>query len=128
MPIFDYVCAKGCFMESIRAGYDDEIIDCPECGNPAARVAVNANQFVITETGAKDCRKVPFDQVPRDEKKINLSLFQEACAERDYGHRKMEEHAQRTLPARSLWREAKAKANAILQGKAPKPKFKYIKE
>jgi len=93
---------------------------------PAARVAGYASQFLITETGASNHRKVR--DVPSDQKEYKLSLFTEACEERDYYHKKAEESAGRELPHKNLWHAAKQKAHDTLTGRrAPEPR-KYVKE
>lgn len=61
-------------------------------------------------------------EVPRDEKRYDVSLFQEASAECDYAHKQAEEIAQKKLPSLNLWGKAKKRAAAVRAGKAPPPK------
>lgn len=128
MPVYDYVCAEGHIIESRRSSYDEAVIDCPveNCGVPAARVAGYDSQYLITETGAGNHRKVR--DVPYDQKRYMLSIFQEACEEREYEHKKLEESVGRVLPHKNLWKEAKQKAHDTIIGRrAPEPR-KYVKE
>jgi len=114
LPKYDYLCKSGHLTERIN-GYDVDTIECPVCGEEAKRQSVYA--FTpFTETGVKVGRLGP---VPREEKRYDVSLFQEASEERDYNHKKAEEAAGRPLKSKNLWGEAKKQANAILAGKAP---------
>ena len=115
MPIYDYECVNGHLCE-LRRGYDDVGIDCPVCGAAATRENSVYDQYIFTETGMKSGRRV---DTPRDEKRYDVSLFREACAEVAYSHDKAEQLAQRKLPKRNLWGEAKKKAADIMAGKAP---------
>lgn len=118
MPIYDFCCENGHLIER-REGYETTIIPCPLCGAPAHREAVYFSQSIVTETGVKIGRKT---EVPRDERRYDLSLFQEASAELDYAHQQAEEIAQRKLTSENLWTKAKKKANAVLKGEIPPPK------
>ena len=115
MPIYDYQCENGHLIES-RQGFDVTKIDCPICEAPAYRLFTAQGQtFTGTPTGAYSTNA----NIPRDERRYDVTLFQEACAEREYAHNKAEEAAQRKLPSKNLWHEAKKKANRILAGKEP---------
>lgn len=118
MPIYDYTCTSGHTSES-RQGYNIAKIPCPLCGETAYRESIYV-PFIITETGVGARAQVPYD-----EKRYNISLFQEACAEREYAHKKAEGVMQRELEPENLWARAKRKADAIRAGKAPplKPQF-----
>ena len=115
MPFYEYACENE-HVNLLRRGYDDEAINCPDCGLPAVRLSVYHDQYIFGETCAKNQRRA---EVPRDEKRVDLSLFQEAGAELEYEHKKMESIAGRPLASKSLWSEAKKRAAAIRAGKAP---------
>lgn len=108
-------------MTERREGYGCEVIPCPLCGEDAHRdcVAYIGSQCLITETGAKNSRRA---EVPRDEKRYDLGLFQEACMERDHDHKRAEEIAQKPLPSENLWAKAKKRADKVKRGLAPPPK------
>ncbi len=125
-PIYDFVCSEGHFIEDVRKGYDDEFIDCPHCGEPAARVAGYASQFLVTETGAKNERRTPWENIPDNQKQYHLKEFQEACEERDYYHKQAEGIAGKELPSKHLYTEAKKRAHAIATGKLPRPKPRFV--
>ena len=127
MPYYDYYCMKDHLSESIRAGYDDELIECPTCGEDAIRLAVYDSQYLVTETGAKNERRTPAHLVPDDQKRYHLSgEFQEACEENEYNHKQAEESAGRELPTKPLWTAAKARLAAIQAGKMPRPKSRFV--
>lgn len=113
MPIYHYTCKSGHTTES-RQGYGVTAIPCPICEAPALRDAIYVEQSIVTETGMKSGRKA---EVPRDEKRHNLSLFREASAELDYKHKKAEEIAQRELPTPSYYKMGVEKARRIKAGK-----------
>ena len=117
MPTYDFICPEGHVEEKI-CGYDVDTVICPMCGCKSIRQSVYL--FTpVTETGVKIGR---LSMTPRDEKRYDVTLFQEACAEREYAHTKSEEIAQRKLPSENLWGKAKKKANQILTGKEPPTK------
>ena len=115
LPVYDYVCAEG-HVHELRRGYDEEQIACPECDNPAVRTGVYADQYIFGDTCAKNQRRA---EVPRDEKRYDVSLFQEAGAELEYAHTKAEESAGKELPRRNLYTEAIKRAKAAQSGKIP---------
>ena len=100
MPTYDFICSAGHVREA-RRGYDEEVIACPEpaCFELAVRVPINENQYVVTETGARDHRKAP---VPRDERYMRneYQLYREASAEIDDKYSKAEESIGRPLNPR----------------------------
>ncbi len=114
-PFYDYQCKNGHETESLRS-YDTLRIDCPVCGFQAERLFHPWGQTLITESGSLNGRRAG---VPGDAKRYDVSLFQEACAERDHAHSKAEERAQRPLPADNLWGKAKKRADRILKGQEP---------
>lgn len=115
MPIYDFTCESGHIFEK-RAGYEVETLPCPLCGEPAYREAIYLEQFLVTETGVRNGRR---SAMPRDEKRYDIGLFQEACMERDYDHKRSEEIAQKPLHSENLWAKAKKRADAIKRGQAP---------
>uniref|UniRef100_A0A6M3LJZ6 Uncharacterized protein n=1 Tax=viral metagenome TaxID=1070528 RepID=A0A6M3LJZ6_9ZZZZ len=114
MPRYDYLCPEGHCVERTNS-YDVSTIPCPICNKQAIRQSVYL--FTpVTETGVKVSRLNP---TPRNEKRYDVTLFQEACAEREYSHKKAEESVQHALPSENLWQTAKKRADAILKGDAP---------
>lgn len=115
MPIYDYECEKGHLIES-RQNYDATSIRCPKCRSEATRLfSAEGQSFTGGPTGACGCSTT----IHRDEKRYDVTLFQEACSEREYSHGKAEEKAQRKLPSENLWGKAKKRADRILAGKEP---------
>ena len=130
MPVYDYFCEKNKHLIEKRVPYDTEGIECPICGEKAVRLFTAQGQTFTGDlpTGAY-CSGAP---TPRDEKRYDVSLFQEACAERAHAHDKQEQQVGKSLPADNLWGEAKARANRIIKGQeAPvtsQTRFKSRKE
>ena len=112
MPIYDYVCGEG-HINTLRRGYNDGEIECPNCRGLAVRVPVYYDQYIFGDTCAKNQRHA---EVPRDNKRFDVSLFREAGAELEYEHNKAEEIAGTKLASRNLWGEAKKRAAAIRAG------------
>ena len=118
MPTYDYLCSCGEVTEA-RAGYgEDSPIRCRACGLPAVRQSVYLI-IPVTENGVKLGRLNP---VPRDEKRVPLSKFQEAAAELDYAHQKAENEAQRELPSRDYYHDGLRQADLVRAGLRPPPK------
>uniref|UniRef100_A0A6H1ZRD0 Uncharacterized protein n=1 Tax=viral metagenome TaxID=1070528 RepID=A0A6H1ZRD0_9ZZZZ len=115
-PVYDFVCAGG-HVNELRKGYDDEVIACPECEQPAVRTGVYLDQYIFGDTCARNQRRA---EVPRDEKRYDVTLMQEAGAEIEYAHAKAEEYAQKSLPRPNLYAEAIKRAKAVLAGQAPR--------
>ena len=113
MPIYVFECVEGHLIES-RQPFGVECVECPVCHASARKVFTAEGQSFNGDLPTNACRCAT--ALPRDEKRYDVSLFQEACAERDYAHNKAEESAQRKLPSKNLWGEAKKKANRILAG------------
>src|SRR5574341_810603 len=99
MPLYTWLCSCGLRFDALGAR-DASSRPCPECSRNATReqvYAVNATGFAITPPGAmdlsQDCRR-----------------FQEATAELDYRHTRLENAAGKPLPPPPLYRTAKTKA------------------
>ena len=116
MPIYDFSCEDGHLVES-RQGYDVTKISCPICNRSASRLFTPEGQSFNGDLPTGACGNG--STIPRDEKRYDVTLFQEAGAEREYAHNKAEESAQKKLPSRNLWGEAKKRADRIIKGKEP---------
>ena len=96
-PTYDYICAAEHVNEA-RRGYDDEVIECPDdnCGQPAVRMPIYADQNLIIDTGPTQYRRA---EVPRDQRnmKPGYDLFREASQEVDYGAKKVEDSTGREM-------------------------------
>ena len=89
MPRYEYACRCGLRFE-VRAGFDDEEMPCPRCGELARRLGVYHDQFINCETGPKGGRK---NEPPRAEKSYRRAFkeYQEAAGEVDYAYSKTPE-------------------------------------
>lgn len=114
MPVYKYICEKNHLIEK-RVPYDTEHVECPSCGQISLRLFTAQGQTFTGDLPTNAyCSGVA---TPKDSKRYDVSLFQEACEERAHAHDKAEERAQRSLPSDNLWGEAKRRANRIMAGK-----------
>lgn len=113
MPTYEYRCPHCGECTEARAAYGDNTgRPCPSCGSHAVRQSV----YLITpftESGVQVGRLSP---TPRDEKRINLSKFQEASAEVAHQYEK----AGKEPP--DLYHQGLRRADMVLAGKIPPPK------
>lgn len=104
MPRYDFRCrACGRVTEQVQ-GYDVTAVPC-SCGAEAERAAVYAYQSIRGETVPKgNASRNILDKHGR----ARTPLFDEATQEWDYNHQKAEVDQERSLPAPSAWKMAKA--------------------
>ncbi len=92
MPIYEYRC-ESCEhkLEKLQRMSDGDLVDCPECEQPALKRLVSAAAFRLKGSGwyetdfKKDNRREPFDA-----KKI-LDGLRKACQKRDISTQQLEE-------------------------------------
>lgn len=103
MALHSFSCSCGWHADK-RVGYDDYVVPCPECGEPASRASVYSINFA------------GFTATPLSERTYwtEYKDFREAGAELEYKHSRMEEAAGKPLPTPPLARIAKAKAKELL--------------
>ena len=110
MPLYSFRCPQGHEREHLVREYLPDATIC-ECGEVALRqLSLGAARLGLAET-------------PRDEKRINLSLFREATEEREYAYGKVERETGISIPGVNLWKQAKRQAKEVLAGKRPAPKI-----
>ncbi len=113
MPTYNFLCGSGHVTEQ-RRGFDTTSAPCLCCGELAMRQFSATGQYIIGDTVANGKAVVP-----KDERRYDLKLFQEAGAMLEHEHKKAEEIAQRPLKSDNLWQRGKRKADAIRAGTAP---------
>ena len=103
MPIYSYSCGCG-WSGDRRANYGAATVPCPACTQPAAAGAVYRVNF-----GG-------FASTPLDQRTYwqEFKDFQEAGAELEHKHERMEEMAGKSLPTPPLAQIAKAKAKDLI--------------
>ena len=97
MPLYLFGCANGHEFERLSALGAEEAACL--CGLAARRLASFAASVVVNHA-----------ILPHGEQRQNLSLFKEATAERADLYRRAEEHFERPIASRNLWKAAKKKA------------------
>lgn len=113
MPLYTYICRAGHEKDERTEYGDNTPRTCPTCGEDAERQTV----YLITpftESGVAIGRRAT---VPLDEKRVKVSKFQEAAAELEYNHKKLEETMQKEIPTPDYFHEGYRQGYAIRDGK-----------
>ena len=104
MPLYTWRCREAHRFDAL-AGRGSSSSPCPQCGQPATRETV----YRIAATG--------FAQAPPWERDLrqDYRLFNEASAELEYKHSRLENAAGKPLLPPPLYRAAKAKAQKLMR-------------
>ena len=104
MPTYTFSCACG-WRGDRRASYGATSVPCPSCGLTAGKESVYRISFV------------GFASTPRDQRTYytEFANFQEAGAELEYKHQRLEEAAGKELPTPPLASIAKTQARELMR-------------